>query len=189
MVSIPKRRAFETVTVRMGVACRCKEAINSGCPGIETPFPPPLHNMPQPQFKTSDGQVFELEPEVTQFFTNLNDIIAPRGTHVDKTITLGEVSASALERIVTWCRYHKDDVPMRNDDPVPDETTGPDGHYTPYTSPQPDEIRGNWDLMFIMLEPGALIELMNVRVGAWENISTLTGGTLPGRGRPSPHRG
>lgn len=104
-------------------------------------------------FKTFDGKLFEVEADVTRHFTNLDKILAS-DANKDGVITLSRMHAPTLERIIEWCRHHKDDAPVPMA-PV-DESGRPIGPNRPVDS------ISNWDAKFILLERPALFELLNV---------------------------
>ena len=59
--------------------------------------------------KSSQGEIFEVEPEVACMSTLVRNMVDDSGT--DEEIPLPNVKTAILSKVIDYCKYHKDSPP------------------------------------------------------------------------------
>ncbi|KAI0983172.1 hypothetical protein GJ496_010601 [Pomphorhynchus laevis] len=99
------------------------------------------------KLESNDGDVFEVDMNVacqsTVVKTMLEDLNI--GQDEDEPVSLPNVNGVILRKIVQWCTYHKDDVPLPEDEDVLDRRL--------------DDLC-IWDKEFLKVDQGTLLELI-----------------------------
>ncbi|CAE8674022.1 unnamed protein product, partial [Polarella glacialis] len=68
------------------------------------------------KLKSSQGDVFEVEPEVACMSTLIKNMVDDSGT--DEEIPLPNVKSAILSKVVDYCKFHKDNVPAEINKPL-----------------------------------------------------------------------
>lgn len=98
--------------------------------------------------QSSDGDVFDVEPEVIKLSNTINTMLQDLGMDPEEqseAIPLQNVNAAILKKVIQWCQYHKDDPPPAEDDDNKEKRT--------------DDI-SSWDAEFLKVDQGTLFELI-----------------------------
>eukprot|EP00437_Effrenium_voratum_P010787 CAMPEP_0181440926 /NCGR_PEP_ID=MMETSP1110-20121109/23233_1 /TAXON_ID=174948 /ORGANISM="Symbiodinium sp., Strain CCMP421" /LENGTH=67 /DNA_ID=CAMNT_0023564773 /DNA_START=57 /DNA_END=257 /DNA_ORIENTATION=+ len=61
------------------------------------------------KLKSSQGEIFEVEPEVATMSTLIKNMVEDSGT--DEEIPLPNVKTAILSKVIDYCKYHKDSPP------------------------------------------------------------------------------
>ena len=64
------------------------------------------------KLKSSQGEIFEVEPEVACMSTLIKNMVDDCGT--DEEIPLPNVKTAMLGKVMDYCKYHKDNPPKRS---------------------------------------------------------------------------
>ena len=76
-------------------------------------------NMPEGDkvlLKSSQGEIFEVEPEVACMSTLVRNMVDDSGT--DEEIPLPNVKTAILSKVIDYCKYHKDSPPEEIQKPL-----------------------------------------------------------------------
>ncbi|CAE7650176.1 sconC, partial [Symbiodinium sp. KB8] len=68
------------------------------------------------QLKSSQGEIFEVEPEVACMSTLVKNMVEDSGT--DEEIPLPNVKTAILSKVIDYCKYHKDNPPEEIQKPL-----------------------------------------------------------------------
>ncbi|CAK0838284.1 unnamed protein product [Prorocentrum cordatum] len=68
------------------------------------------------KLKSSQGEVFEVEPEVACMSTLIKNMVDDSGT--DEEIPLPNVKTAILSKVLDYCKYHKDNAPEEIQKPL-----------------------------------------------------------------------
>eukprot|EP00812_Abedinium_dasypus_P008740 NODE_2479_length_927_cov_1025.308486.p1 GENE.NODE_2479_length_927_cov_1025.308486~~NODE_2479_length_927_cov_1025.308486.p1 ORF type:complete len:193 (+),score=64.03 NODE_2479_length_927_cov_1025.308486:3-581(+) len=68
------------------------------------------------KLKSSQGEVFEVEPEVACMSTLIKNMVEDSGT--DEEIPLPNVKTAILSKVTDYCKYHKDNPPEEIQKPL-----------------------------------------------------------------------
>lgn len=68
------------------------------------------------KLKSSQGEIFEVEPEVACMSTLVKNMVDDSGT--DEEIPLPNVKTAILSKIIDYCKYHKDSPPEEIQKPL-----------------------------------------------------------------------
>eukprot|EP00450_Noctiluca_scintillans_P005353 CAMPEP_0194490252 /NCGR_PEP_ID=MMETSP0253-20130528/9534_1 /TAXON_ID=2966 /ORGANISM="Noctiluca scintillans" /LENGTH=214 /DNA_ID=CAMNT_0039330861 /DNA_START=33 /DNA_END=674 /DNA_ORIENTATION=+ len=68
------------------------------------------------KLKSSQGEVFEVEPEVACMSTLIKNMVDDSGT--DEEIPLPNVKTAILSKVIDYCKYHKDNQPEEIQKPL-----------------------------------------------------------------------
>ncbi|XP_014211359.1 S-phase kinase-associated protein 1 [Copidosoma floridanum] len=98
---------------------------------------------------SNDNQTFEVDVKVAQcsmtIKTMLDDLgIANEEDPDDQPVPLPNVNGGILKKVLEWCKYHKDDAPVSEDD---------------HSDKRTDDIC-DWDAEFLKVDQGTLFELI-----------------------------
>lgn len=103
--------------------------------------------MPVKQLKleSSDGETFTIDSDVirqSQTIDNMMQDLPEQGD--DEAIPLPNVNGNILQKVIEWCKHHKNDPPAQEDDETEKRT---------------DDIP-SWDQEFLKVDQGTLFELI-----------------------------
>ncbi|CAJ1395524.1 unnamed protein product [Effrenium voratum] len=68
------------------------------------------------KLKSSQGEIFEVEPEVATMSTLIKNMVEDSGT--DEEIPLPNVKTAILSKVIDYCKYHKDSPPEEIQKPL-----------------------------------------------------------------------
>merc|ERR1712080_787590 len=68
------------------------------------------------KLKSSQGEIFEVEPEVACMSTLIKNMVDDSGT--DEEIPLPNVKTAILSKVIDYCKYHKDNAPEEIQKPL-----------------------------------------------------------------------
>merc|ERR1711972_412904 len=68
------------------------------------------------KLKSSQGEIFEVEPEVACMSTLIKNMVDDSGT--DEEIPLPNVKTAILSKVIDYCKYHKDNPPEEIQKPL-----------------------------------------------------------------------
>ncbi|CAE7277227.1 fpaB-1 [Symbiodinium pilosum] len=68
------------------------------------------------KLKSSQGEIFEVEPEVATMSTLIKNMVEDSGT--DEEIPLPNVKTAILSKVIDYCKYHKDNPPEEIQKPL-----------------------------------------------------------------------
>eukprot|EP00439_Symbiodinium_sp_Y106_P059245 s723_g8.t1 len=107
------------------------------------------------QLKSSQGEIFEVEPEVACMSTLVKNMVEDSGT--DEEIPLPNVKTAILSKVIDYCKYHKDRSLIRalSQDNPPEEIQ------KPLKSTNLVECGvSEWDNEYVNIEQEVLFELI-----------------------------
>ncbi|CAE7895552.1 Skp1, partial [Symbiodinium microadriaticum] len=68
------------------------------------------------KLKSSQGEIFEVDPEVATMSTLIKNMVEDSGT--DEEIPLPNVKTAILSKVIDYCKYHKDNPPEEIQKPL-----------------------------------------------------------------------
>mmetsp|Transcript_51189 Transcript_51189/g.136369 ORF Transcript_51189/g.136369 Transcript_51189/m.136369 type:complete len:165 (+) Transcript_51189:118-612(+) len=99
----------------------------------------------QLKLKSSQGEVFEVEPEVACMSTLIKNMVDDSGT--DEEIPLPNVKTAILSKVLDYCKYHKDNAPEEIQKPLKSTNLEECGV-------------SEWDSEYVRIEQEELFELI-----------------------------
>merc|ERR1712014_555654 len=103
------------------------------------------------KLKSSQGEIFEVEPEVACMSTLIKNMVDDSGT--DEEIPLPNVKTAILSKVIDYCKYHKDNPPEEIQKPLKSTNLIECGV-------------SEWDSEYVNIEQEVLFELMCAKVAS-----------------------
>lgn len=97
------------------------------------------------KLKSSQGEIFEVEPDVACMSTLIKNMVEDSGT--DEEIPLPNVKTAILSKIIDYCKYHKDNQPEDIQKPLKSTSLTECGV-------------SEWDAEYVNIEQEVLFELI-----------------------------
>lgn len=111
--------------------------------------------MPIIKLQSSDGETFPVDVDIARQSVTIRKMLEDLGIMegeeedddvvLDEVVTLPNVTAAILKRVIQWCTYHEDDPSPSDDDEAREKTT--------------DDI-SSWDSDFLKVNQGTLFHLV-----------------------------
>ena len=72
--------------------------------------------MPNIRLQSSDNEVFEVNANVAKCSVTIKTMLEDLGTNEEEIVSLPNVNATILKKVLQWANYHKDDPWIPEDD-------------------------------------------------------------------------
>lgn len=92
-----------------------------------------IPNMPIIKLQSSDGETFPVDVDIARQSVTIRKMLEDLGIMegeeedddvvLDEVVTLPNVTAAILKRVIQWCTYHEDDPSPSDDDEAREKTT------------------------------------------------------------------
>eukprot|EP00919_Chromeraceae_sp_WS-2016_P022596 GHVR01053636.1.p1 GENE.GHVR01053636.1~~GHVR01053636.1.p1 ORF type:complete len:158 (+),score=32.94 GHVR01053636.1:25-498(+) len=96
------------------------------------------------KLSSSTGEVFEVDSDVACMSTLIKNMVEDTGT--DETIPLPNVKTPILEKVLDYCKYHKDNPPEEIQKPIKTSNIA--------------DVTCAWDSAFVSVDQDILFELI-----------------------------